>query len=180
MYGSTQVNHASTQVDAIAAAARAVAYTLEQLAVSLDSPAADAGTGPDELSDRWEAVLEENRQLREALDSRGAIERAKGVLMGRYGCTEKDAFTLLATAARRQHRKVRLIAHDLLSGVHLPDVEHAACALTADVHESTGVARAVISVPVSAPISNQDDTGMGSGLDAVGTARTADLTRGAA
>lgn len=178
MYGSTPIDHASTQVDAIAAAARAVAYTLEQLAVSLGSPAAGAGAGADEPSDRWEALLEENRQLREALDSRGAIERAKGVLMGRYGCTEQDAFTLLATAARRQHRRVRLIAHDLLSGIHLPDVEHAARALAADARKSTGVARAVIPVPV--PISNQDDTSMGPGLGAVGAAPIADLKRGAA
>jgi len=115
------------------AAARAAAYTFEQLAISLGSQAEAAPAGCDEPRGHWEALREENRQLREALESRSAIERAKGVLMGRYGCTEQEAFTLLATTARRQQRKVRLIANDLLVGIGIPGIEQGADALPATV-----------------------------------------------
>ena len=125
VYGKDQLNLASTQTDAIVAAARAVAYMLEQLAISLGSHADGEAPGPDGLAKRWEALHEENRQLREALDSRTCIERAKGLLMGRYGCTEQDAFALLVNAARHQQRKVRLIASDLLVGVQLSEIEQA-------------------------------------------------------
>ena len=125
MYGKNPLDPARTQADAIVAAARAAAHTLEQLAILLDSHADAEPPGPGSLEERWEALREENRQLREALDSRSSIERAKGLLMGRYGCTEEEAFTLLVNAARHQQRKARLIANDLLVGVHLPEIEQA-------------------------------------------------------
>jgi len=123
VYGTDPLHPASTQVDAIVAAARAAAFTLEQLAISLDSRADGEQPGSDGLAERWEALREENRQLHEAIVSRSSIERAKGLLMGRYGCTEQEAFALMVNTARHQQRKVRMIANDLLVGVHLPEIE---------------------------------------------------------
>jgi hypothetical protein len=125
VYGKDPLNPAGWQADAFVAAARAAAYTLEQLAILLDSRAGSQSPEPDDHAERWEALREENRQLREALDSRSSIERAKGLLMGRYGYTEQQAFALLVSAARHQQRKARLIANDLLVGVHLPEIEQA-------------------------------------------------------
>jgi len=64
------------------------------------------------LIDDVEALRVENRQLKEALEARSVIERAKGILMARRGCDEATAFQLLATLARREQRKVRAIAAD--------------------------------------------------------------------
>ncbi|HEU5356638.1 MAG TPA: ANTAR domain-containing protein [Actinocrinis sp.] len=126
MYGSEPFDLAFTQVDQIVAAARAAASTLAQLAESLGSGAtADPGdaNGSDGASEPWAALREENRQLREALDSRSAIERAKGILMGRFGYSEQQAFAVLAATARRRHRKVRMIASELLLGAYFPEIE---------------------------------------------------------
>ncbi|HZU58499.1 MAG TPA: ANTAR domain-containing protein [Actinocrinis sp.] len=128
MYGIEQFDHAPTQVDEIVAAARAVASTLEQLARSLGRGAVPGADGPDGSPERWEALCEENRQLREALDSRSAIERAKGILMGRFGYDEQEAFALLVTTARRRHRKVRMIASELLMGACFPEIEQSVVA----------------------------------------------------
>ena len=130
MYGSESIDHASKQVDELVAAAKAAAFTLEQLAACLGrgtSPAVAVG-GTDDPSGRWEALSEENRQLREALDSRSAIERAKGVLMGRFGYSEQEAFAVLVTTARRRHRKVRMIASELLTGACFPEIEESVIA----------------------------------------------------
>lgn len=128
MYGSEPIDHVSKQVDELVAAAKAAAFTLEQLASCLGRGRSPGFDGTDVPSERWEALCEENRQLREALDSRGAIERAKGVLMGRFGYTEQEAFTLLVTTARRRHRKVRMIASELLMGACFPELEQSVVA----------------------------------------------------
>jgi response regulator NasT len=62
--------------------------------------------------DEVEALRAENRQLKEALDARSLIERAKGMLMVRRGCDEAAAFQLLVTLARKEQRKVRAVAAD--------------------------------------------------------------------
>ena len=64
------------------------------------------------LIDDVEALRVENRQLREALEGRALIERAKGMLMARRGCDEATAFEMLVTLSRKQQRKVRAVAAD--------------------------------------------------------------------
>jgi hypothetical protein len=54
----------------------------------------------EELRRRLEAAEELNAQLEHALESRIAIEQAKGVLAERLGLTVEDAFDLLRYAAR--------------------------------------------------------------------------------
>jgi hypothetical protein len=59
----------------------------------------------------------ENAQLRDALEGRGVIERAKGMLMVSRRCDEDVAFQILVAVSRRQRRRVREVAAEVvLSG----------------------------------------------------------------
>lgn len=100
----------------LAAAVKEAGYALERLAEALGRQHGTPRTGADGIP-ALAALREENRQLREALESRGAIERAKGVLMVHHNCSERDAFGILATLARREQRKVRVIADELLDSL---------------------------------------------------------------
>jgi AmiR/NasT family two-component response regulator len=55
-------------------------------------------------------------QLESALERRGTIERAKGILMERHGVDERQAFELLRQQARRSNRRVIDLAHAVGDG----------------------------------------------------------------
>lgn len=59
-------------------------------------------------------VSELANQLQEALEHRGTIERAKGLLMGELGLDEDRAFELLRTQSQHQNVKLRDVAAQLL------------------------------------------------------------------
>jgi AmiR/NasT family two-component response regulator len=67
-------------------------------------------------------LTEQVEQLETALQRRGIIERAKGILMERHGVDERRAFELLRQQARRSNRRVIDLAlavadgHALLPG----------------------------------------------------------------
>jgi AmiR/NasT family two-component response regulator len=67
-------------------------------------------------------LTEQVEQLETALERRGTIERAKGILMERHGVDERQAFELLRRQARRSNRRVIDLAlavadgHALLPG----------------------------------------------------------------
>jgi ANTAR domain len=72
---------------------------------------AEGGQAPgDETVD---ALRKENAQLKEALEGRSVIERAKGMLMVSHRCDEEAAFQTLVTISRQQRRKVRDVAADI-------------------------------------------------------------------
>jgi AmiR/NasT family two-component response regulator len=52
------------------------------------------------------SLTEQVSQLESALERRGTIERAKGILMERHGVDEREAFELLRRQARRSNRRV--------------------------------------------------------------------------
>jgi GAF domain-containing protein len=56
-------------------------------------------------------------QLQHALDARVVIEQAKGALMAKESLTAATAFERLREEARSTNRKVRDVAHDLVSGL---------------------------------------------------------------
>lgn len=60
------------------------------------------------------ARFEDNRQLRQSLEGRKVIERAKGTLMARLGLTENEAFRRLRRAAMDSRRPMVDIARALL------------------------------------------------------------------
>jgi response regulator NasT len=57
----------------------------------------------------------ESESLREALESRKAIERAKGVLMDREGISEQEAFERMRRASQKTGKPLREIAEALLA-----------------------------------------------------------------
>ncbi len=57
-----------------------------------------------------------------ALESRGVIERAKGVLIARQGCDQDQAFDILRRASQRLNRKLRDIATDLVTNAATGEV----------------------------------------------------------
>jgi len=58
-------------------------------------------------------------QLESALERRGTIERAKGILMERHGVDERQAFELLRQQARRSNRRVADLAGAVADGLSL-------------------------------------------------------------
>ena len=59
---------------------------------------------------------EKVEQLESALERRGVIERAKGILMERHSVGERDAFELLRDHARASGRRVVDVAQSVLDG----------------------------------------------------------------
>lgn len=67
-------------------------------------------------------LTEQVEQLESALERRGTIERAKGILMERHGVDERHAFELLRQQARRSNRRVADLAGAVADGLALlPD-----------------------------------------------------------
>jgi hypothetical protein len=70
--------------------------------------------------------LEEARRLSgdlaAALPHRLDIERAKGVLMGRDGCSPDEAFVLLRQLSQRTNRPLRHLAAEIAETGLLPDL----------------------------------------------------------
>ena len=62
---------------------------------------------------------EQVEQLEGALERRGTIERAKGILMERHGVSERQAFELLRQQARRSNRRVAELASAVADGLAL-------------------------------------------------------------
>jgi GAF domain-containing protein len=55
------------------------------------------------------------QNLEAALETRGVIERAKGLIMAREGMTEDQAFEVLVQTSQRENRKVHDIAAEILT-----------------------------------------------------------------
>ena len=60
------------------------------------------------------ARFEDNRRLKQSLEGRKVIERAKGTLMARLGLTEEEAFRRLRRAAMDSRRPMVDIAREML------------------------------------------------------------------
>lgn len=63
---------------------------------------------------RYLALARENHQLREAQQSRAAIEQAKGILMGQRCCSAAEAFEILRRLSQDTNRKLRDVAVALI------------------------------------------------------------------
>ena len=64
--------------------------------------------------DEFQALSTEAADLRQALENRKVIERAKGVLMKQTGLAEEDAFKRLQDLASNKHQKMIEIARTIL------------------------------------------------------------------
>ena len=61
-------------------------------------------------------LTEQVSQLESALERRGTIERAKGILMERHGVDDRTAFELLRGQARRSNKQVVELARSVTEG----------------------------------------------------------------
>jgi response regulator NasT len=59
-------------------------------------------------------MAQETADLRETLDDRKIVERAKGLLMARDGMSEEDAHRHIQAQARRERRSMREVAQEIL------------------------------------------------------------------
>jgi AmiR/NasT family two-component response regulator len=61
-------------------------------------------------------LTEQVSQLESALERRGTIERAKGIIMERHGVDERQAFELLRQQSRKSSKRVVDLAHAVADG----------------------------------------------------------------
>lgn len=65
-------------------------------------------------------LAEQNRTLEDRLETRTVVERAKGVLMDRYGLREAEAFAFIQRRAMDARRRMQDVATDVLAGTLAP------------------------------------------------------------
>jgi response regulator NasT len=65
--------------------------------------------------EQFQALRQETSDLRQALEDRKVIERAKGILMKKVGLDENTAFRRLQKLASERNRKLVEIAHMILT-----------------------------------------------------------------
>jgi hypothetical protein len=96
------------------------------VAQALRTPSAPATTAPAAVphgatAAASQAALDAQRNaLLEAVEHRAVIEQAKGMLMLKHRCDADAAFDLLVEISRRERRKVRDIAGDLVKAGSRP------------------------------------------------------------
>jgi len=66
------------------------------------------------------ALHDQATSLEEQLDSRKAVDRAKGRLMDDHGLTEGAAFSFIQKTAMRERRTMRTVADEVLAGTLVP------------------------------------------------------------
>lgn len=71
---------------------------------------------------RFRQIQSQKREiddLKETLETRKLIERAKGILMDRHGMSEEEAFKRIHFQARNQNKKMREIAQSIITAADL-------------------------------------------------------------
>jgi response regulator NasT len=81
---------------------------------------------------QFEALRKEAADLRQALEDRKVVERAKGILMHRAGLEEPTAFRRLQKMASDRNRKLVEIAHMILVAEEAMQPDEADCKERAD------------------------------------------------
>lgn len=67
----------------------------------------------------FQALRQEVADLKEALETRKLVERAKGILMRRRNCTEEEAFRKMQRESQNQNRKIGEIAQAIIAADNL-------------------------------------------------------------
>jgi len=68
------------------------------------------------------ALTDQTRSLEEQLETRKAVDRAKGILMDRRAMTEGDAFSFIQRTAMGERVTMREVAGRIIDGTLLPEV----------------------------------------------------------
>ncbi len=69
--------------------------------------------------DEFKSLKAEVYDLKDAIETRKLVERAKGILMKRCNISEEDAFKLLQTHSQKENKKMREIADTIISASKL-------------------------------------------------------------
>ncbi len=64
--------------------------------------------------EEFQRLHEENTDLRDALETRKVVERAKGILMDRKNVSEKEAYDAIRSQSQKQSRSMREIAANII------------------------------------------------------------------
>lgn len=67
----------------------------------------------------FKSLKTEVKDLKDAIETRKVVERAKGILMKRCNISEEDAFKLLQTHSQKENKKMREIADNIISASKL-------------------------------------------------------------
>ncbi len=94
-----------------AIAAGACAYLVKPVVVEQVAPAVRTALA---RFDILEAARRENGDLRDALETRKLVERAKGVLAQRFQLSEADAFRRLQKTARDRSQPLKQVAQEIV------------------------------------------------------------------
>jgi GAF domain-containing protein len=70
----------------------------------------------------FEFSTRETEHLAKALESRGIIERAKGILMEREKCSADEAFQMLVRASQTLNQKLRQVAQEVAEDAEEPNL----------------------------------------------------------
>lgn len=70
-----------------------------------------------------QSVVDELKRTKQTLADRKVLERAKGILMQRRGCSEDEAFALLRQAAMNHKKRLGQVAEEIVQAASLMDVE---------------------------------------------------------
>ena len=93
--------------------AGAVAYLVKPFQKHDLLPAIEVALGRFEES---KALHREVASLEEQLATRKVVDRAKGMLMDRYGLSENDAFAFIQKTAMRERSTMKVIAQQVIDG----------------------------------------------------------------
>lgn len=66
------------------------------------------------------ALESENHDLQEKLETRKAVDRAKGMLMDELGWTEEQAFVWIRSTAMDNRVKMKVVANEVINGERRP------------------------------------------------------------
>lgn len=69
--------------------------------------------------DEFKSLKVEVDDLKEAIETRKLVERAKGILMKRCSISEEEAFKLLQTHSQKENKKMREIAENIVAASKL-------------------------------------------------------------
>lgn len=94
--------------------------SIEEPPLSVVASAEDAQVALARLLSVTTSAQVRSRQLQEALESRVAIEQAKGILAERYGLGVDEAFELMRRAARSNRIKLRGLAEAVIHSRDTP------------------------------------------------------------
>ena len=93
--------------------AGALAYLVKPFQKSELVPAIEVALGRHK---EMQALAEQAKNLEELLENRKWVDRAKGMLMDKFGMSENDAFTFIRTTAMQERKTMREVAQSILSG----------------------------------------------------------------